>query len=141
MQTKQKGFTIIELIVVIAIIAVLATIVAINVTSYIAKGKDASIQGNLANIITNAAVIFDASNTYTGLCAKPTVKAAIDAIDTTIGGTAGAATDCYATADAWAACAELISNTDQYYCVDSTGTKKLVTGTCGAFTTMSVCPS
>ena len=38
---KQKGFTIIELIVVIAIIAVLAAIVMVNVTKYIAQGKDA----------------------------------------------------------------------------------------------------
>ena len=39
---KQKGFTIIELIVVIAIIAILAAIVMVNVTQYINKGKDAA---------------------------------------------------------------------------------------------------
>ena len=141
MQKNQKGFTIIELIVVIAIIAVLATIVMINVTSYIAKGKDASIQGNLANVLTNAAVFYDNNNTYTGLCADPIVEAAIDAIDTTIGGTAGAATDCnvIAAGTSWAACAELINNTNEYYCVDSNGTKKLVTGTCGALD-ITVCP-
>ena len=46
---KSKGFTIIELIVVIAIIAVLATIVLVNVTQYINRGKDAAIKGNLSS--------------------------------------------------------------------------------------------
>ena len=56
---KQKGFTIIELIVVIAIIAVLAGIVLVNVTSYINKGRDASVVGNLHTMLTNGAVFFD----------------------------------------------------------------------------------
>jgi prepilin-type N-terminal cleavage/methylation domain-containing protein len=70
MQTKNlgdkknrllTGFTIIELIVVIAIIAVLASIVLVNVTSYINKGKDAAAEGNLASLITNGAVWYDNS--------------------------------------------------------------------------------
>src|ERR1035437_2671286 len=60
---KQKGFTIIELIVVIAIIAVLAGIVLVNVTSYINKGKDAAAQGNLASMLTNSAVWFAGDTT------------------------------------------------------------------------------
>ena len=43
----SKGFTIIELIVVIAIIAVLAGIVLVNVTQYINKSKDASIEADM----------------------------------------------------------------------------------------------
>ena len=39
---KSKGFTIIELLVVVAIIAVLTGIVLVNVTSYITKGRDAA---------------------------------------------------------------------------------------------------
>ena len=53
---KQKGFTIIELIVVIAIIAVLASIVMVNVVAYINKAKDSSIKANLNTIRTNAVV-------------------------------------------------------------------------------------
>jgi len=141
MQKTQKGFTIIELIVVIAIIAVLATIVMINVTQYIAKGKDASIQGNLANVLTNAAVVYDASSTYSGLCNDPAVKAAIAAIDTTEGGTAGAKTDCVPNGTAgWFACAQLIKDNTKYFCVDSTGAKTTVTGTCGALT-LTACPA
>jgi len=56
---KSKGFTIIELIVVIAIIAVLAAIVLVNVTQYIAKGKDSSIKGNMSSMATIAAAFYD----------------------------------------------------------------------------------
>ena len=56
---KNKGFTIIELIVVIAIIAVLAAIVLVNVTQYIAKGKDASIKGSMSSMATIAAAFYD----------------------------------------------------------------------------------
>src|SRR5438132_2045060 len=67
---QSKGFTIIELLVVIAIIAVLAAIVLVNVTQYIAKGKDAAAQGNLATMLTNGAVFYDdttaGNSTYVG---------------------------------------------------------------------------
>jgi len=53
---KSRGFTIIELIVVIAIIAILAAIVLVNVTQYINKSKDASIKANIDTIMTNSAV-------------------------------------------------------------------------------------
>lgn len=49
MAKKQKGFTIIELIVVIAIIALLSGIVAINVTKYIAKSKQSRVKAEFAN--------------------------------------------------------------------------------------------
>jgi len=63
---KQKGFTIIELIVVIAIIAVLASIVMINVMQYISKSKDTAIKANLDTIRKNAAVWYDNHGSYSG---------------------------------------------------------------------------
>jgi prepilin-type N-terminal cleavage/methylation domain-containing protein len=50
MQKNQKGFTIIELIVVIAIIALLSGIVATNVTKYINKAKVARANTDAKNI-------------------------------------------------------------------------------------------
>lgn len=44
---KQKGFTIIELIVVIAIIAVLAGIILVSVTQYNVKAKNAAIKAQM----------------------------------------------------------------------------------------------
>lgn len=64
MQTNKKGFTIIELIVVIAIIAILAAIVLVNVTQYIGRSKTAAIQANLSTIETSmAAYLADPANT------------------------------------------------------------------------------
>ena len=50
-KNSPKGFTIIELIVVIAIIAVLAAIVLINVNGYIAKARDAKRKGDLTQVL------------------------------------------------------------------------------------------
>ena len=70
---KSKGFTIIELLVVVSIIAVLTGIVLVNVTTYINKGKDAAAQGNLSTMLTNGAVFYDREGDYvgwiTGACA------------------------------------------------------------------------
>jgi prepilin-type N-terminal cleavage/methylation domain-containing protein len=73
---KQKGFTIIELIVVIAIIAVLAGVVLVNVTQYITKGRDAAAKGNLATMLTNGVVYYDTKGNYNNFCkAAATSKA------------------------------------------------------------------
>lgn len=72
MQNK-KGFTIIELIVVIAIIAILAAVVMVNVTGYIAKSKLAGIKSDLSRISIIAAVYADEHDgSYSGLCATLT---------------------------------------------------------------------
>jgi len=126
MNTK-KGFTIIELLVVIAIIAVLAGIVLVNVTSYINKGKDASIKGNLATILTNSAVYFDTNSNYTSFCtaAGYTVpEAAMTA--TNIGSTVTEV----CTATHFCSCATLKTTAGNTYCVDDTGYKKETATAC-----------
>jgi prepilin-type N-terminal cleavage/methylation domain-containing protein len=55
----KKGFTIIELIVVISIIAVLATIVLANVTQYISKAKLERANADIKNI-EKALIAFNA---------------------------------------------------------------------------------
>jgi prepilin-type N-terminal cleavage/methylation domain-containing protein len=138
---NQKGFTIIELIVVIAIIAVLAAIVLVNVTTYINKGKDAAIQGNLSSIMTNASVFFDTAGNYTGNCASTPVVGALNAAKTAYGNLTGDTADCNETATAWAACSQL-KVSDSYFCVDSTGVKKTIAtrSTCVAAWAATVCP-
>jgi len=61
---KREGFTIIELIVVIAIIAVLAAIVLVNVTQYINKSKDAAIKGEMDQLRKCAATWAADGNLY-----------------------------------------------------------------------------
>ncbi len=126
MKNTSKGFTIIELLVVVAIIAVLAAIVLVNVTQYINQGKNAAIKGNLASVLTNGAVFYDANASYSGFCSSAYVtnpEAAITA--------AGGSATCTAKADntAWCACATLKVTTaepaNSTFCVDSTGYKKV----------------
>lgn len=133
---KQKGFTIIELIVVIAIIAILAAIVLVNVTQYINKGRDAAIKGNMATLLTNAAVYFDDNpsnygDDYIASSDFATVETTVESNN--IGGTitsAGSAT----TQDWCASSPEKVDSTIKY-CVDNTGAKKeSATAVCSATT-------
>jgi prepilin-type N-terminal cleavage/methylation domain-containing protein len=130
---KSKGFTIIELIVVIAIIAVLAAIVMVNVTQYINKSKDAAIKGNMATIMTNAAVYFDTNGNYTAFCGTTGATLAMTAADNAWG-TGGTAAICVpnATGTAFCACKQEKVDTTKVFCIDSSGAKKEVVSTCAA---------
>ena len=134
---KQKGFTIIELIVVIAIIAVLAAIVLVNVTQYISKGKAAAIEGNMATLLTNSATYLDQNPTSHGLdfinansgCdsdadGNSPIKTAI----TNAGGTLTCVGD--PNSQNWCGAVATMPTGGTYasYCVDSTGYKGLLGG-------------
>ena len=126
---KSKGFTIIELLVVVAIIAVLTGIVLVNVTQYINRGKDSSIKGNLSTILINSAVFFDTNASYSGLCSSTGVTAPQAAITS-----AGGASTCTVNSanSAWCACSTLKVTSGNVFCVDSTGYKKETTSTCAS---------
>ena len=137
----QKGFTLIELIIVIAITAILSGVVLFSVTKYIAKGKDANISGNLAVLIPAGEVWYnESSNSYAGFCASPVVSNAKNQmpsgtsfnchVDSTVGNNG----------QAWAACAKEFGDPTKAYCVDSTGLKEEI---CESACTASLtnCPS
>jgi len=139
---KSKGFTIIELLVVVAIIAVLAAIVLVNVTGYINSGKDAAIEGNLATILTNGAVYYDANGNYQNFCTNAYVTAPSAAVDKAYGGSGNVTCTVNSTNTAWCACSPLkvtsANPANSTFCVDSTGYKK-VTQNAGLCATR--CPS
>ena len=118
----KKGFTLIELLVVVAIIGILASVVLASLNSARAKGADAAVKANLANIRAQAELIYDTVETptdsvgYDGVCANGTVTAAIGAAGTAAGATAV----CYDSTTAWAASSAL-KTAGQFWCVDSTG--------------------
>ena len=123
---KSRGFTIIELLVVVAIIAVLAAIVLVNVTSYINKGKNASIKGNLATTLINSAVYYDSNGSYTNFCTNVGYTNPASAI-TAAGGTPLCNVNTGGTA--MCACSTQVGSSNTF-CVDSTGAKKETATAC-----------
>lgn len=120
---KKQGFTLIELLVVIAIIAILTSIVLFGATQYIAKGKDASIRGKLAVLISAGELWYDKNGSnYEGFCSSPTVTRALEDAPS-----ASADEHCNVNDGiAWAVCAKLFLNPAKAFCVDNRGNQKEV---------------
>jgi prepilin-type N-terminal cleavage/methylation domain-containing protein len=133
---KNKGFTLIELLVVIAIIGILASVVLASLNSARAKGADAAVKSNLANIRAQAEIVYDGAtpNSYDSVCVNETVASAIAAA-----GSAGSNAVCYDSDNAWAASAQLKSAGAGFWCVDSTGTS--ASKTAGLTENATVCPA
>jgi prepilin-type N-terminal cleavage/methylation domain-containing protein len=145
----NKGFTLIELLVVVAIIGILASVVLASLNTARAKGANAAIKANLANIRAQAEIVYDktpnaygssnGSNCLSGLFSEPTIKAAVAAAVTASGvPTSGACYSTTGTESAWAVSVLLkaTEGTFAYWCVDSTGVSK---GTASAASS-TVCP-
>ncbi len=133
---KSRGFTIIELIVVIAIIAVLASIVLVNVTQYLNKGKNAAIKGNMSTMVTNSAVYFDANSALFGSSFIAATDYTVpDAATDSANGTGTMVKFGSTTTQAWCSCSPINTTTGSgaesgTYCVDSTGYKKVTATVC-----------
>jgi prepilin-type N-terminal cleavage/methylation domain-containing protein len=125
---KLKGFTIIELLIVVAIISVLAAVVLVNVTGYINKGKNTAIKANLASLLTNGSIFFNSTGngTYFDFCSSSYASNTEAAIKD-----AGESFTCVVspTFAAWCSCSTMkVTNIDPIsssFCVDSTGYKKV----------------
>ena len=61
---KQEGFTLIELMIVVAIIGILAAIAIPNFMQYQAKSKQSEAKTNLGGIYTSQVAYFGENNTY-----------------------------------------------------------------------------
>ncbi|MCD5396195.1 MAG: type II secretion system GspH family protein, partial [Candidatus Pacebacteria bacterium] len=68
---KKRGFTLIELLVVITIIGILASIVVVSIRRGPEIAKNAAIKSNLAQVRTQAGIIYNDRGSYENLCASP----------------------------------------------------------------------
>ncbi|HEU4677302.1 MAG TPA: prepilin-type N-terminal cleavage/methylation domain-containing protein [Candidatus Paceibacterota bacterium] len=139
-----RGFTLLELVVVIAIIAILAAVVIGATSQQKNAGGNAGVEQNLVNARSQIALYYvNNNNSYLNACAdariRKMVQAAAKAANITPSAAAYANTDvgdwnseaCHATAAAWAIWVPLRSSTSASpaaWCVDSTNASRQVTG-------------
>src|SRR3989344_1173069 len=144
----RRGFTILELLVVVAMIGILSAIVLTSLSKARYKGGDGGVKSNLRNAISQGEIFYGtntaAVNTYTGVCTNPgpvggaktvaehmlaAVKAAgLTTYVTNAIGT-GATATCNDSATLWAAEVPLRgAGVNQMWCVDSSGKSKQETG-------------
>ena len=64
----KKGFTVIELLVVVAIIAILASIVIISIDAYRTRSSNTSIQAILGQIRSESVLYQQTNGSFDGLC-------------------------------------------------------------------------
>jgi prepilin-type N-terminal cleavage/methylation domain-containing protein len=130
MHKPSKGFTIIELIVVIAIIAVLAAIVLVNVASYSVKSKNVAVKENMHTLSVSSVVYFEQNpnnhgSDFTTISLASTSALAIKNADN---GNILPVESGSTTTQAWCACAPLFTTTadpsGSNFCIDSKGVKK-----------------
>ncbi len=124
---KNKGFTIIELIVVIAVIAVLSTIVFIKINSFRNKAKDSKIREDMHNFYVLSLEYFQQHDgDYGGFCNYPSVIKIFDnlpAYDNL------KAKQCSADSDDWVICSKLNFPEDRTsaWCIDGSGVRVEIT--------------
>lgn len=147
----EKGFTLIELIVVIGIICILSGIILFSVTQYINKGKDSNIYGNLAVLVPAGEVYYNANSySYSGFCdpsQNSVIKNSYSQMPQNPAGyclnslTPGVC--CYVNSDgsAWVACAKEFTAPRDVFCVDSRGMREEITnGNCTDLANTYKCP-
>lgn len=121
---KQRGFTIIELLVVITIIGLLTSVILPRVGVVRDKGADALVKTNFSGLVSQAEILWEAAGDYAAVCSDATVIAALEGASDKTTGSIGNYV-CYDEVGGWAASVPMAeinqvggsSGTD-YWCVE-----------------------
>jgi type IV pilus assembly protein PilA len=98
MRNNDKGFTLIELMIVIAIIGILAAIAIPNFVSYRQRSYNSSAQSDLKNAMTTQEAYFVDNSIYADTTAKLTAAGYVPSSNVTLGVTSANATQYVMTA-------------------------------------------
>ncbi len=134
MKIQKRGFTLLELIVVIAIIGILAAVVLALTSGVRDRAADAGVKADLTTLYKQVNLLYNLNNKDYGAiitdtaCTSPDTDArvldAINAAKSSGGGTAF----CASSPTAWVVAVNLRSDPGKYWCVDSTGQSKGLDG-------------
>lgn len=144
MKNSKRGFTLLELLVVVGLIAILSAVVIVALNTARGKGGDAGVKSNL-HTVKNQAELFlsNNSNSYlpsggstfavatcpaydgsgTNMLSRDSVIASSIAQAVSNGGNGSS---CYNSATAWAVAVGLKSSSTASWCIDNTGSSKQV---------------
>jgi len=167
---NEKGFTVIELIVVIGIIAALVGIITFVILQFVDKSKDAAAKMNLSSLLVDS-MTQNIDGDYSDMCNDSVYKSIEKVITanefnfyissdiasacstsmnttssfsphTSIGDEEEDISSASTSVNAWAACVILKSDSSHAFCVDSTGVKKIIaSGECTSSNMdLSYCP-
>lgn len=123
---SQRGFTLVELMVIVAIIGLFSTVALTSLSGSRHKGNDAAIKTQLREIQKSAEIyaLYNgnkfgvADDCKTGMFASVKIKPLFDALKSANLETGAL---CVSTNVGYAVQSQLISDSSKYWCVDSTG--------------------
>jgi len=142
---KTKGFTLVELLIVIAIIGILSSVVLSNLSGARTKAYDAKVQAQLSNIRQSAEIYYISNVNYgasTGYCNVgmfADTASGMSNLTISVNYPVGENTIlCNSKGTSWAVSDNLASSTT-YWCVDNTGASKLETTALSTTSSPAVC--
>jgi prepilin-type N-terminal cleavage/methylation domain-containing protein len=128
---RRTGFTLVELVIVIAIIAILAAVILVSVNNYISKSKDTAVKADMSSLEMAATkYIYDNNGQLTGFAGSTDYNKISTALDK-VGNATGTLHFVNPTNTTnWTACAQLVYNSTSFWCLDSFGKRLQIVGTC-----------
>ena len=142
---KEKGFTLVELLVVVSVIAILASTVLVNLRGARERAMDSRVITSLSQVRAVAEIIQSRTGGYVGLCGSGTTLGSIEglpvlATDIEANNGAGIGIICHATATDYCV-SSLLNETAPaaHWCINSAGRSVRTTATTPCVSATSTC--